>query len=93
MKIDNDPIVKKRTYNWAAFDSKNKQHMQLLSLCRQAQWTVKHDRYGEVADLKRLSDWLKSEKSPVRKPLAEMTTKELSTVIVAFGGIVNSTFK
>ncbi|WP_271783894.1 hypothetical protein [Aquimarina algiphila] len=73
----------KETTNWALFDKKNKAHMNILSLLRQLEWTKPHDRYGEVADLKRLSNWLKSEKSPVNKPLMDLEKHEVSKIICA----------
>lgn len=79
--------------NWGLFDKKKKQHLTVLSMLRTAQWTVPSERYGEVADLERFSNWLKSEKSPVCKPLLEMTSKEVSKIIVAFGGVVEHKFK
>lgn len=79
--------------NWELFKKSNPKHMTILSLCRQAQWTVKHPKYGEVADMKRLAEFLKSEKSPVKKPLNDMSGDELEKIIAAFGGIVTSKFK
>lgn len=77
--------------NWGLFDKKNMQHKAVLSLLRQIRWTVPHDRHGEVADLIRLSEFLKSDKSPVKKPLLKMTQKEVSKIIVALEGV--QTFK
>lgn len=69
--------------NWAIFDKNNQQHRYILSVCIQKGWSVKSEKYGEIADQKRLSDWLKSEKSPVRKPLKKMQPIELSKIISA----------
>ncbi|WP_286913088.1 hypothetical protein [Flavobacterium sp. UBA4197] len=69
--------------NWAIFNPKNKQHKYILSLCIQKGWGVENDRYGEIADLDRLSNWLKSDKSPVRKPLKKMSSLEVSKIISA----------
>lgn len=85
--------TKNKIENWAFFDKNNKQHKQILSLAIQAGWSLHNDRYGEVADLKRLSDFLKSDKSPVKKPLKEMETKELSKIIYALEQIVKHEYK
>jgi len=79
--------------NWGLFDKANKQHLTLLAYMRTAQWTVENGKHGEVADLDRLSNWLKSDKSPVNKPLKKMQPWEVSKIIEAFKGIVNSKFK
>jgi len=78
--------------NWALFDKTNQQHKYIMSICRQAQWVVPHERYGEVADLDRLSDFLKSNKSPVNKPLKDMTTDDLSKTIIALEGIAKTVY-
>ena len=87
--------TKKKVENWGFFDYKNNQHRTILSLMRQANWVCPcpNERHGEVADIKRLSTFLKSEKSPVNKPLKDMEAKELSKIITAFEGIVNHTYK
>lgn len=92
--IDNYLGSKKtKSDNWAIFKKDNAQHMNILSLARQARWTIKSEKYGEVADLERISNFLKSDKSPVKKPLKDMEPEELSKVIHAFKGIVKSVFK
>lgn len=80
-------------YDWAHFDKFNAQHAYLLSLCIQAGWTIRHAKYGYVANLKRLSDWLKSERCPVRKPLKSMSKQETSKVIYAFEQVVKTKYK
>lgn len=85
--------MKKQNQNWGFFDKKNNQHRNVLSLMRQAKWTVPNAKYGEVPDLEKLSDFLKSNKSPVKKPLKEMTPQEVSKVIVALEGVVKSKYK
>ncbi len=79
--------------NWGLFDKYNRQHLTLLAYMRTAQWTIEIEKHGEVADIDRLSDWLKTDKSPVRKPLKKMQPWEVSKIIEAFKGIVNSKFK
>ena len=79
--------------NWGLFDKGNKQHLTILAQMRTAQWVVPSDKYGKVPDLERLSEFLKSEKSPINKPLKQMQPWEVSKIIEAFKGIVNSKFK
>jgi hypothetical protein len=79
--------------NWGLFDKENKQHLTILAQMHTAQWVVPNDKYGEVPDLERLSEFLKSDKSPVNKPLKKMETWEVSKVIEAFKGIVKSIYK
>ena len=83
----------KQQDHWGFFDVQNTKHRNVLSLLRQAQWTVPSEKHGEVPDLERLSDFLKSPKSPVNKPLKQMKPKELSKLIVALEGIVNHKYK
>lgn len=80
-------------YGWAHFDKFNSQHAYILSLCVQAGWSIAHPKYGYVANLKRLSDWLKSERCPVRKPLKAMTKQETSKVIFAMERIIKTKYK
>ncbi len=79
--------------NWGLFDKDNRQHLTLLAYMRTAQWTTENGKHGEVADIEKLSEWLKSDKSPVRKPLLKMEPWEVSKIIEAFKGIVKSKFK
>lgn len=81
------------TDNWGLFDKNNQQHKTLLSQMRTAQWTVPHEKWGEVPDVNRLSTFLKSDKSPVNKPLKKMKPCEVSKIIEAFKGIVKSKYK
>ena len=78
---------------WSAFDKTNPKHKLILSLCRQANWTVSNAKYGEVADLNRLDNWLKSDKAPVNKPLKKQDQKEIQKTIAALGEIVKSIYK
>ncbi|RTY64389.1 hypothetical protein [Flavobacterium sp. LB2P53] len=78
---------------WGLFDKDNQQHKTILSLLRQAQWVVPNDKWGEVPDISRLSDFLMSDKSPVNKPLKKMEPEEVSKIIEAFKGIVKSKYK
>lgn len=79
--------------NWGLFDKDNQQHKALRSQLHTLQWTKKHDRHGEVADIDRLSDFLKSDKSPVKKPLKQMTPEEVSKIIECFKSMVRKTYR
>lgn len=79
--------------NWAKFDKSNPKHKLILSLMRQAQWTKPHPRHGEVADMDRLDSFLKSDKSPVKKPLKSMSSEEVEKIIIALNGIVKHKWK
>lgn len=79
--------------NWGLFDKNNLQHKTLLSQLRTLQWTIKNDKWGEVADLQRLSDFLKSDRSPVKKPLKNMEPIEVSKIISCFESMVNKSYK
>ncbi|MNT19775.1 hypothetical protein D3C86_1628290 [compost metagenome] len=79
--------------NWGLFDNNNQQHRTILSHMRTAQWVVPNGKWGEVPDLDRLSEFLKSDKSPVNKPLKKMEPEEVSKIIEAFKGIVKSIYK
>lgn len=79
--------------NWGLFDKNNTQHKMVLSQMRTAQWVVPNQKWGEVPDLNRLSEFLKSDKSPVNKPLNKMEPEEVSKIIEALKGIVKSKYK
>lgn len=82
-------IVKGGGKNWGLFDSNNSQHKRIQSNLRQAQIVVKNERWGKVADMTGWLDrFLRSNKSPVNKPLMEMEQKELSKIIKALDGVV-----
>lgn len=78
---------------WGLFDKDNKQHRTILSQLRQLQWVVPNERRGEIPDLNRLSEFLKSDKSPINKPLTDMTPQELSKIISCFDSIINKHYK
>ncbi|MBK5213398.1 MAG: hypothetical protein JJE55_07035 [Flavobacteriaceae bacterium] len=75
-------IINKLAMNWAAFDKDNPKHLLILSLLMQMGWTRPSERFGEVADLGRFNAFLKSLKSPVRKPLLDMTPAEVSQKLI-----------
>jgi len=76
--------------NWAYFDAKLAAHRNILSLCMQLRWQVYNDfKCHYYADLYRLSEWLKSKRSPVNKPLLKMNKTELSKIIVALNNMCN----
>lgn len=70
--------------NWGSFDAKKKSHRLILSLCIQNNWQKWNPHKGVYqADIIRLSEFLKSPKSPVKKPLKDMSSTEVSKIIVA----------
>lgn len=82
--------------NWASFTTQkpNPQKRKVLfSLMHQAQWTKEHQTLGQVPDLERLSLFLQSEKSPVKKRLQDMDIREMEKIIRAFKGIVQTKWK
>lgn len=79
--------------NWAFFDKYNRSHNYIISLAIQNGWSIPHKVHGEVADLGRLSEWLKSKKAPVRKPLKKMDTRELSRTISALESMITKTYR
>jgi hypothetical protein len=81
--------------HWGIFDAKNNQHRKILSLLQEIGWTVYNEVRGQnVADIYRLSEWLKSSKSPINKPLKKLTSTELQNKIIpALEGIAKSTYK
>jgi hypothetical protein len=85
--------VNKATENWAVFDKSNPKHKVILSLLYQMQWVKPSEKWGEVPDLDRLSDFLQSDKSPVKKKLKDMDVLELEKLIKSLSGIVKSKFK
>jgi len=75
--------------NWAFFDIKNSQHKYIYSLLMQHGWTIYSHKYKRnIADLQRLSEFLKSHRSPVQKKLKDMTKKECSKLITALENII-----
>lgn len=88
-----DQLKKKLVTNWANFNIDNQQHKYILSLMRQMGWTTPNDKYGEVADMARLSDFLKSKKTPVPKPLQDMGTREISKLICCLESMITKKYK
>lgn len=74
--------------NWAFFNPLKQSHKQILSLAIQYGWSVPSKQHGEVADLGKLSEWLKSKKAPVNKRLKDMTAFEVSKTISALENMV-----
>jgi phage gp16-like protein len=91
-KLGQKPHKAKRNY-YGLFDKKNQQHMAIVSLTRQLGWELKNEKYGRVADMDRLGNWLQSTKAPVSLPLKKMTTQQLTTTINAMTGMVAKRYK
>jgi hypothetical protein len=77
--------------SWASFDKNNKQHRTILSRCITYGWK---ELKGNIliADRASLGTWLKSFRSPVNKPLLEMKSEELNTVINALNFMINDKY-
>lgn len=76
--------------SWAVFDRHNPQHKAVLSLCHQLGW-VQEDK-PQFVDLHRLGGWLKSDRSPVKSPLGDMTKQEVSKIIFALQNIIKKQY-
>lgn len=74
------------------FRIKNDQHKYVLSLLRQIGWTTPHRKYGKVADMPRFAKWLKSERSPVQKPLTIQTPQQTTTIINALESMLGKKY-
>ncbi|MBU2923026.1 hypothetical protein KO504_16880 [Winogradskyella psychrotolerans] len=85
-------LKKKLVTNWAYFNKDNQQHKYILSLMLQLGWSNIHPTCGEVADMYRLSSFLKSKRSPVPKPLQEMTPAETSKLISCLESMVTKSY-
>lgn len=70
--------------HWGLFDYKKTSHRQVLSLLNQLGWQCYDKKFrGLVADIYKFSEWLKSNRSPVKKPFLKMSPSEVSKIIVA----------
>jgi hypothetical protein len=75
--------------NWGLFDKDNSQHKRIQANLRAANIVVQNGKWGEVADMQGwFNRFLKSDKSPVNKPLKKMTQLEVSKIIRALDGVV-----
>jgi hypothetical protein len=78
----------------ASFDKNNTRHKYLLSLLITYGWYCKSGKYGKVANLDKLNEWLQSDKCPVpNKPLKKMNDDELTKIIGAFESMTRKKFK
>lgn len=93
MAQEGSTLVNKPKENWAVFDNSKPKHKVILSIMYQAQWVQPSEKWGTVPDLERLSNFLQSEKSPVKKKLKEMNVLELEKLIKALNGIVKHRYK
>lgn len=80
--------------HWGLFDAKEPSHLKVLSLLQEIGWTIWNaDKQRNVADIYRLSEFLKSKKSPINLPLKKMTPLQISRKLIpALEGISNSTY-
>ena len=91
---EKQPIAPKKE-NWGFFTKtapNPKKRKVLFSRMYNAQWTTMVQG-KEMPDLARLSDFLQSEKSPVKKPLRKLNDLEIEKIITAFSGIEKHKYK
>ncbi len=82
------PVNNATNKNWGNFNINNTQHLRILSTLRNAGITTTLNDGREVADmLGWFNRFLKSTKSPVKKPLLKMHHKEVSKIITALEGV------
>ena len=85
---DTTEAVEKSVENWGVFDKENAQHRYILSILRQANIVVKSEKWGEIPDMSGFFNrFLRSPKSPVKKPLKQMSPTEVSKIITALEGV------
>lgn len=77
-------IITTELSNWGYFDKDNPQHKRIQANLRTAK-IVTPQGYADM--LGWFNRFLKSNKSPVKKPLKSMTTEEVSKIIVALDGV------
>ncbi|WP_264520364.1 hypothetical protein [Flavobacterium sp. N1994] len=76
--------------NWEAFDIKNSKHKYILSMLHTMGFT-KQVNGKTIADMSKFANWLQT-KSPINKPLTEMSPKETSKVVYAYEKVVKCFF-
>ena len=81
--------------NWGYFDKDKfpSERKLLWSYLHQCDWTVENTTHGNVPDTERLSDFLKSNKSPVNKPLKSFDKNDWEKVLLVFEMIVKHSNK
>ena len=81
--LEKNGITPHKYHFRAQFDKKNERHKYILSLCIQYGWSKRSGKYGTVADLDKLNEWMYSKLCPVQKTLKKMTNDQLTKVIGA----------
>lgn len=78
----------------AVFDTKNPRHKYILSLCIQYGWWIISEKYGKVADMDKLNEWMLSDRCPVRnKKLKDMTNDDLDRFIGALESMMKKRYR
>ncbi len=70
------------------FDRSNSKHKYIISLCHQLEWTKPSEKYGTIADLQKLHNWLIGPRSPVKMCLMDIPYIHLSKIIHALEQIL-----
>lgn len=87
-------VLKGDYTHFAKFDRNNSKHRAILNICYDLDWTIFNERLNRnVADLRILGSFIAGKKSPVRKPLLEMTSQECSKLITALEGILRTNYR
>ncbi len=76
---------------FARFDAQNPQHKALLARCHELGWVQSEN--PNFVDLNRLGAFLISKKSPVKKALLDMSSKEVSRIIYVLEKIIKEKYK
>jgi len=85
MSLGGSPVLPNNRYLF--FDFNNVKHRKVLSLLHELGWeTKKGDKF--IADMSRFANWLLSKRSPVNKPLQDMTPKECNKIITALTNMI-----
>lgn len=75
--------------SWGMFNKHNTKHRRILSACYTLGWIQEDEN---LVDLHRLGSFLKSKRSPVQKPLKEMSSIELSKIITCFDNMIEKKY-
>lgn len=89
-----EKIIRRPRHTWGDLNQDSKQHRYIFNLAKDAfgkRFNLEKKRFEP--DYDRLSDWLKSARCPVQKPVRLMSTAELSKVISALSGIIKNKYK
>ncbi len=87
--VDHGGVAFRKSDKYMQFNRSN-QHNKVLSLLHQLKWVKTAPNGAIQADLEKLKLFLKSPRSPVKKPLIEMSPDEVTKLIHALTKIFKS---